>query len=123
MAFESPLHLFTFEAAVDLSTKQFHAVTLNSAGKLILPAADGDDAIGILQNKPTAGQEGSVMLSGISMVAMTGAVAIADQVQVLTTGRGDTAASGDHVIGQCLETAALAGDIVAVKLGSNHLLA
>ncbi|TXH10910.1 MAG: hypothetical protein E6R03_14935 [Hyphomicrobiaceae bacterium] len=69
MAFEAPgAALFSFEAAVDLSTKQFHFVKLDGTGKVTTIAAVTDRPLGILQNKPVAGQAATVLFFGISKV-------------------------------------------------------
>lgn len=52
-------------AGDDLSDKQYHAVKLNPSAQIILSGA-GENALGILQDKPTSGRVGKVMCEGKS---------------------------------------------------------
>lgn len=65
MAWEKPLEKITLIAAADLSAKQFYAVKIDNNGKAVLAGA-GENAVGILQNTPTAGNVAEVMTLGVS---------------------------------------------------------
>lgn len=54
----------TFPANADLSAKQFYFVALLSTGKVDVADNGTAGAIGILQNKPTAGQAADVVILG-----------------------------------------------------------
>lgn len=125
MATEVPGLVLTFAAGEDLSSNQYYPVRLEADGQIdIAGASVGEDAIGIVQNKPSVvGAAATVMVSGVSKaVAGTGGTTAGVRVQAIADGVTD-AASGDYVIGIALDTAA-AGVITRVLLGgggSNHL--
>lgn len=52
-------------AGADLSDKQYYAVKLNPSAQIILSGA-GENALGILQDKPASGRVGKVMCEGKS---------------------------------------------------------
>lgn len=76
MAYEIPGLTITLIAATDLSSSQFCAVNIDSAGKAAFPV-QGTRAVGILQNKPASGEAATVMVNGISKakIGITGLVA------------------------------------------------
>lgn len=114
----------TFEAAADLSTKQYYAVKLDSNGQVVV-AGDGEAAIGVLQNKPAAaGRAASVRVSGITHWIADGAIAVGAKVASSADGQAATAASSEHVVGRFLGTvAAAAGDWAPVLLTQEGVLA
>ena len=71
MAFENRGLDLPFVAAEDLTSAQYHFVELNSSGEMLAAAGStGAYALGILQNAPALGKEGSVRVDGVSKVAM-----------------------------------------------------
>ena len=68
MAYETPLYVLSFVAGEDLSSNQFQFVTMESDGQVDLADAETDIVLGVLQNKPTAGQAARVMIQGVSKV-------------------------------------------------------
>lgn len=54
----------TLVAGADLSAKQYHFVKINTDGLAVLCDAATDKPIGVLQNNPKSGQEGSVVVVG-----------------------------------------------------------
>ena len=56
MAFETPLYVLSFTAGEDLSSNQYQFVTMESDGQIDLADAETDIVLGVLQNKPEAGQ-------------------------------------------------------------------
>lgn len=56
------------EAAADLSAKQFHFVKVTAANKVNIATAAGESVLGVLQNKPKAGEAADVMALGITKV-------------------------------------------------------
>ena len=65
MAFSDNQTCISLPAAADLSAKQFYFVAVDTAGKAALTGDDGNP-IGILQNKPTAGQAAQICVAGVS---------------------------------------------------------
>lgn len=134
MSFQNTGNVHSLVAAADLSAAQFRAVKVNSSGQAALAAA-GEFAIGILQNKPTAGQTATVVTVGPVSKAVAGgsitagALVAADadgKVVAATLGRTNTsdagasadALIGSNVIGVALEGAS-ANDVLAVLLTSS----
>lgn len=103
MATEEILRNHSFPAGADLSAAQFLFVKLNSSGQIILAGA-GEDAIGILQDKPAAaGRAGAVGVRGRSKVVFGGTVAIGAYVTSDAAGKAVTAGSGEKTLGICVE--------------------
>lgn len=117
MAREVKIFSDSYIAAADLSSSQFCAVVTDTAGKAALPGSTGLLATGILQDKPTAGQVGEVLILGKSKgLVGTGGVTMGDHVTALTTtGRIVTAATGNYILGIAQDTAA-AGEYTTVLL-------
>lgn len=114
--FEEKLYSITCEAGQNLSTKQYHFVTIAADGQ-VDPTGDGGRADGVLQNAPdAAGKAGTVGIEGVSMVVAGGAVAVGDAVASNAAGRAKTAASGNAVLGKARTASTLDGQIIAVQL-------
>lgn len=118
---------FTLLAAADLRTKQFHFVKVDSNGKAAL-AALGENAIGVLQNKPNTGEAATIRVSGRSKVVADAAIAAgallkssadaqAATAAAATTNTSDAGAAADaligsHVVGIALTAAAAAAEVI-----------
>ncbi len=69
MAFQSsPVLDFSFKAAEDLSSYQYHFVKIDTSGKAKLLDASNELPDGVLQNAPAEGEEATVRILGISKV-------------------------------------------------------
>lgn len=84
---------------VDLSAKQYYAVTQASGANGVDVAVAAKACDGILQNKPTAGLAASVGIDGVSVAAITAssAVLIGSGLEVDTGGTLKLLASGTMV--------------------------
>ena len=123
MALDSNLTCVTLEAGGDLSAGQYRFVELASDAQVDLVAAAGGDAVGVLQNDPSAaGRAATVAVMGVSKVVAGGTVAAGARVQSDASGEAITAASGDIVLGRAL-TGGVAGDVIEVLLVSTHVTA
>jgi hypothetical protein len=111
----------SFIAAADLSTKQWYAVELTAANTVNVASAAADASIGILQNKPRAGEAAAVMHVGRSYAVADGsgtAIAVGDWVGPAAGGVLVKKATADFsTIGRALTAAAAAGVIIEVALG------
>lgn len=114
MAYESPqTNIGTFTASADLSAKQFYFVKLSSATQVTVCSAVTDVPIGVLQNKPTSGQQAIVCVFGVSKVSADATLAAGNvigtsadgQAQPLTVGTETTV----YTCGQAI-SAASAGE-------------
>jgi hypothetical protein len=121
MSFDQIKHSVTLEAAADLSTKQYHAVSVNSSGKAALCDAD-DYVAGILQNNPGSGRAATVTYNGVSKVKLGGTVAAGARVTVNASGQIVAATTGDSVLGIALAGGA-SGEIGTVLIGAAGVVA
>jgi hypothetical protein len=121
MAYENPGKRISLLAAADYSTKQFYAMTLDTTAggaKALLASSAGQDIIGVLQGKPTSGQNADIMIDGITKaVCGTGGMTAGDNLMVTAAGAFTTATTGGtkQVVAKALKTA-VAGDIVEILL-------
>lgn len=122
------INVFSLPAGADLTGSQFRAVRVNASG-LLVAAALGQFACGILQNNPNAGQPGNFLFSGVSKARLGGPVAAGTEVSSAADGRlidatearvntSDAGSTADPVIASNVIGVALqggvAGDIVPV---------
>jgi hypothetical protein len=119
----------SFVAGADLRNYPFAPVRLDATGCVVLAGAN-ERAIGILQNKPNAGETASVMLYGISKAVAAGAISIGSPVVAADNGRvsaagafhnhgaaSDNPPSGQQrVLGFALTGATAAGQVIEVLL-------
>lgn len=104
-------------ASADLSSSQFLFVKASGVGTVAVCAASTDAPIGVLQNKPTSGQEAEIVNGGITKVVAGAAVTAGAEVMSNASGQAITAATaGNRIAGVALETATASGQIIAVLL-------
>lgn len=109
MAVEQPLFNVGFcKAAADYKAKQFHLVDVSADEAVTLASVSGQACLGILQNKPDAGEAANVMVGGISkVVAGTGDLAAGALFMAHTDGTAVTASgSGKYPLGMVIKGAA-----------------
>lgn len=122
MAYQMEGDDFSLEAAADLSTHQYKFVVVDATGKAAL-AGDNGNAVGILQNKPTAGQSAAIKRDGPSKFVGAAAIAAGQKIGSNATGQGKTAVVGSHVIGTVLVDPGGAGQIGTLSLQFQGILA
>lgn len=83
----------TLIAAADLSAKQYFMVKVDSAGKAALAGA-GDFCIGVLQNKPEAGQPATVRILGKTKVIAGGSLSAGAKLAADANGKAKAAVAG-----------------------------
>lgn len=123
MAYENPVLQMSFKAAEDMSSFQFHYVTLSDGDTVKLLDAATDVPIGILQNKPSAaGQVADVMIMGISKCKANAAISVgtlvkAEFVGVADCGKADAADTDkDAVAGLVVYPSGAEDDLCSVLL-------
>lgn len=120
MAIEQPGFSIGFcEAAADYSTTgQFLIVDVSANSVVTKASASGQAALGILQDKPIAGQAANVMVAGVSkLYAGTGDLAAGALFMADTDGTGVTATgTGKYALGMVV-IGAVAGELASVVLG------
>jgi hypothetical protein len=79
-------------------------------------SADGEDAIGVLVDKPKATEMASVQTYDVCKVLVHAAIAIGAKVTTFSDGTARTAVSTDAVLGEAMEAATALGQIISVRL-------
>ena len=119
MAVQGQRVCISLNAAADLSSHQFSAVTLTNTGGVnaVSSAATALQAVGILENKPkSAGQPATVCVSGMAKATVGGAVTAGAWLHVDDDGHlVATTTAADAVIGRALESGA-SGQVVSVLI-------
>ena len=118
-ALRSALRTESWEAAADLSAKQFYLVKQDSTGKAALITATTDKVIGVLDNTPSAsGRLARVIDHGIAKVVSDGsgtAIVRGDYVEPDSTGRVVQSESNRR-IGIAMTPSSAAGSQISVLL-------
>jgi len=108
-----------------LATSQFLFGKLAStAGQVVLAGVlnsttNGAALVGVIMNKPGAGEEVEFAVSGIvKVVVATSTIAIGDRVGVNSTSKGTDAGTTDNgaFVGRALQASGAANDIISVLL-------
>lgn len=94
MAHEIPVQTTSLVTAADYSTKQYFCVKVNSSGLAELCGA-GQNALGIIQGKPSSGETAEIMVIGESKAIYGATVAAGDNLMTDSSGRLITA-TGDR---------------------------
>lgn len=115
MAYENLGKVINIPAASDLSASQYHFVKLDSSAKLAL-SAEGEDAIGVLQDDPAAADRGGAVMVGVGITKVVAGAATHAGFPVASdgTGRAIDSDTGDYILGFFLEAASGAGALVSI---------
>lgn len=107
-------------AGADLSTKQYHFVKLSANNTVVICAAVTDRPIGVLQNKPTSGQEANVCALGITKVVGDADLSAGNMIGTSSDGQAAAYAPGTdttkYMLGQVIEDNSAAGGIVTAAI-------
>jgi hypothetical protein len=111
----------TFEAAGDLSTKQFYFVKLSAANTVTVCNGATDVPCGVLQNKPSAaGRPAVVRMFGISKVSADAGISVGALIGTSGDGQADTKIvstdATEYVVGVALTACSNAGEIIEISL-------
>lgn len=119
MASQDIVKCISIPANADLSGNQFYFVKVaNNSGSGEAALADaGDRVLGVLQNAPDAqGKVAEVAIGGVVKVVADASITAGAEVASSSTGKVETAGTGDTVAGVALEEATADGDIIEIKL-------
>ena len=113
---ESSTKLDITYKAEEAMTTRYVAIKLGTADDEVLLAADGEQAIGILQNTAAAiGDSVRVRIFGLSPAKCNAGITKGEGVNAAAAGGLiDTVGSGEWAIGVALETAAAQNDIITI---------
>lgn len=102
--------------AEEVMANRYVAVKLGTADDEVLLAADGEQAIGILQNVAAAiGDSVRVRIFGLSAAKANAGITKGEPVNsAAATGFIDTAGTNEYAIGIALETAAAQNDVITI---------
>ena len=111
----------------DITDAPHKVVAYNADGKLILPAADGDPAVGVVLSGAAAydtgtalvtkaGMEIDVLIKDIGLAEAGEAVAKGDLLAASAAGTVKKAASGNFILGVAMTTALEAGELVQAQI-------
>jgi len=116
MAVEEIIYSTSVIAGADLSAKQFYCVKLNTSGQMVLSGA-GENALGILQDKPASFQVGAVCCLGKSMAVYGASVTAGQNLASDASGKLVPATGSDAVVAVAAESGS-SGDICSVYVVS-----
>lgn len=117
MAYDSTkLTIGTLVAAADLSTKQYYLVKLSAANTVNVCAATTDIPIGVLTNKPAAGEACEITFFGVEKVkcgaGITAGNTIGTDNSGLAVAKTPGTDVGDYKIGQAITTSSNSGEFI-----------
>ena len=120
MAFEQSKTIITLEAAADLSAKQYYFVAVDTDGKAALTGDDGTP-IGVLQNKPAAGEAASICVYGVTKlyIGTESGLGAGYNVGCDSNSAGKVSDSGSYRLGVSLEDPTANGDVVSILFQKN----
>lgn len=113
--------------AADIADAAHKAVAYDSDGNLILPAADGAPAVGVILSDAAAydngtslitaaGTEVDVLICKIGLIEAGEAVKKGDLLTVSTKGQAKKAAAGNFILGIAVTEATAAGELVQIQI-------
>ena len=116
MAYEGPqgIKLTGLKTSADLSGDQYRFVKLDANGLVTGTTAQGEDCIGVLQNKPISGATAEIICIGVTKAKADSAIDEQDAITTAADGDADQAAAADFVLGKAITAAAAAGEIITI---------
>tara|TARA_R110001592_G_scaffold328219_1_gene609650 strand:+ start:535 stop:909 length:375 start_codon:yes stop_codon:yes gene_type:complete len=120
MAISENQTCITLEAAADLSGKQYYFVAVDTNGKAALTGDDGNP-IGVLQNKPTAGQAATICIDGVTKVYVgtESGLGAGYNVGCDSNSAAKVSDTGSYRLGVSLEDPTADGDIISLLFQKN----
>jgi len=120
MAYSENQICISLAAATDLSAKQYHFVAVNTNGEAALTGDDGNP-IGVLQNKPAAGQAAQVCVDGVTKlyIGTEAGLGAGYNVGCDANSAGKVSDTGSFRCGVALEDPTADGDIVSILFQKN----
>ncbi len=107
------IRLGSLLAGADLRGAQYRFVTVDANGNVVI-AGVGSRPIGVLQNRPNAGEPCTIIACGESLLEISGGANPGLWLRPDATGRGTGAAGSDICGAILLEPASAAGELVRV---------
>jgi hypothetical protein len=114
MAYELPGFSFTLPSSADYSATPYIFMDVNASGLGVAATAAGR-TVGVLANKPKAGEAATIIQNGIVQVIASAAIVAGAGVQVAAGGQAVVFSTGT-LVGVALEAASGANSVIAVLL-------
>ena len=106
-----------YKAENDLSAKQFYFVERGTAaGEVDVCDGAGDRVVGVLVNKPEAGEAAEVMVYGVAKVTAGGTITRGATVGTDANGKAVAKTADADLVAGIAETAAASGELVTITL-------
>lgn len=122
MAYGQENERVAYIADADYSTTgQYRAVKRTTTG-FVLCGANSPLFLGVLQDDPKAGENGTIKTDGVTKAVAGAAFAAGLQLTTDSAGRFVAATTGQQVLAVSLEPAAALGDITTVNAGRVGLM-
>lgn len=120
MAISENKTCITLVAAADLSAKQYYFVAVDTDGKAALTGDDGNP-IGVLQNKPAAGEAATICVAGVTpvYVGTESGLGAGYNVGCDSNSAAKVSDTGSYRLGVTLEDPTSDGDIVSMLFQKN----
>jgi len=120
MAFSENMQTISLTAASDLSGKQYYFVAVDTDGKAALTGDDGNP-IGVLQNKPEAGEAATICVGGVTKVYVgtESGLGAGYNVGCDSNSAAKVSDTGSYRLGVTLEDPTADGDIVSMLFQKN----
>lgn len=111
----------SFNAAADLSAKQYYFMKVSGANGCTVCAAATDIPLGVLQNRPTSGQTAVVRIHGASLVNSDAALTVGLLVGPAADGQADSKVPGtdttEYIGGLVVVASGAAGEMATALVG------
>jgi len=120
MAISENKTCITLVAAADLSAKQYYFVAVDANGKAALTGDDGNP-VGVLQNKPAAGEAATICIAGVTPVYVgthTG-IGTGYNIGCDSNSAAKVSDTGSYRLGVSLEDPTANGDIISLLFQKN----
>jgi len=112
----------TGTAAADLSAKQYHFVKVDTSSNIAICGAN-DKSAGVLQNKPTSGEQAIVRIKGVSLLKVSETVAFGNFLTPTSTGKGEVCDAANEEFGARALAAYAADDLAVVSIEHGEVTA
>lgn len=112
-------------AGEDLSDKQNYFVVMDSTANTVVLAGAGENAVGVNTENAASGEVTGVMMESGSLIEVVSGAAVAVGAKVASdaNGRAITATAGAEVLGEVLEAATAADELITMIWRPNGILA
>lgn len=102
-----------YTASADLSAKQFHFAVVSGERTLTFAGTAGLLCVGVIGNKPLAGQPIELLIGPEPKITCSAALAAGAKISTNNAGQAKAAATGENILGTLGEASPGAGAVCA----------